>query len=508
MKLKLKTPLIFLFAFSLFLGCSDDDNGNQVTDNGTMAGIRKVTPATALPGNHVIINGVNFGSDEGAIKVMFDEEEAEIVAFSAGRIEAVVPPDTDEAGYAKIQLEVAGVLSNQYYFTYGFSQPSIASITDAHIGELVKISGTGFGNKPEHTTVTFGGADVELLSVADTLIQVNAPDLSGSISMDVQVKVGEKTSSVVTFTYLDDLYANPVVAQSLPDPTVIRAQDGMYYLYATEDIRNTPIMRSKDLVSWEQVGTAFTDETRPTFEPGGGLWAPDIQFINGQYVLYYSMSVWGGEWTCGIGVATSDSPEGPFTDHGKLFQSEDIGVQNSIDPNLVEDNGKKYLFWGSFRGIYMIEMNDDGLSVKEGAEKQQVAGTWFEGVNIHKRDNYYYMFASIGSCCEGINSTYQLVVGRSENLAGPYVNRSGTDMMVNGYTLVIDKNESFVGNGHSSEIVQDDAGNDWILYHGVRTSDPSGRVLMLDQIQWDEEGWPYITSGTPSTAAMAPVINN
>jgi len=132
----------------------------------------------------------------------------------------------------------------------------------------------------------------------------------------------------------DNYYNNPVVNYSLPDPTIIKADDGYFYLYATEDIRNTPIHRSKDLVKWELVGTAFTDATRPSFEPKGGLWAPDINYINGKYVLYYAMSVWGGEWTCGIGVATADKPEGPFTDHGKLFRSNEIGVQNSIDPFL------------------------------------------------------------------------------------------------------------------------------------------------------------------------------
>ena len=161
-------------------------------------------------------------------------------------------------------------------------------------------------------------------------------------------------------------YQNPVVNYSLPDPSVIKGEDGYYYLYATEDIRNLPIHRSKDLVEWEYVGTAFTKGTRPDFEPKGGLWAPDINQIGDKYVLYYSMSVWGGEWTCGIGCATADKPEGPFTDHGKMFRSNEINVQNSIDPFYIEDGGKKYLFWGSFRGIYGIELSDDGLSIKIG----------------------------------------------------------------------------------------------------------------------------------------------
>ena len=139
------------------------------------------------------------------------------------------------------------------------------------------------------------------------------------------------------------VYCNPVLAKSTPDPTVIQAPDGMFYLYATEDIHNIPIYKSPDLVNWTFVGTAFTDATRPTFEPKAGLWAPDINHIDGKYVLYYAMSRWGGEHTCGIGCAVADSPAGPFTDQGKLFRSNEIGVQNSIDPFYIEENGEKYL---------------------------------------------------------------------------------------------------------------------------------------------------------------------
>ena len=128
-----------------------------------------------------------------------------------------------------------------------------------------------------------------------------------------------------------NVYRNPVIDYSLPDPSVIEGDDGYYYLYATEDIRNLPIHRSKNLVDWEYVGTAFTDRTRPDFEPNGGLWAPDINKIGDKYVLYYSMSVWGGEWSCGIGCATADKPEGPFKDHGKMFRSDEINVQKIME---------------------------------------------------------------------------------------------------------------------------------------------------------------------------------
>lgn len=301
-------------------------------------------------------------------------------------------------------------------------------------------------------------------------------------------------------------YQNPVINTSLPDPTIIKTKDGSFYLYATENTRNIPIYKSDNLTDWTFTGTAFTNDTRPNFEPKGGLWAPDINYIKGKYVLYYSMSVWGGEWTCGIGVAVSDKPEGPFLDKGKLFQSKDIDVQNSIDQFYIEEKGKKYLFWGSFRGIYAIELDKDGLNLKPDATKKRIAGTAFEGTYIYKKGKYYYMFASIGSCCEGVKSTYQLVVGRSKSLFGPYVDKSGKDMMDNGYSVVIGSNSRFVGNGHCSEIVQDKKGNDWIFYHGVDVENPKGRVLLLDQVKWDKEGWPYIEGGSPSLSADKPVF--
>ncbi len=300
-----------------------------------------------------------------------------------------------------------------------------------------------------------------------------------------------------------NVYKNPIINCSLPDPTIIKAGDGNFYLYATESIRNTPIYKSSNLVDWQFVGTAFTDLTRPTFEREGRLWAPDINYINGMYVLYYSMSVWGGEWTCGIGVATSDKPEGPFIDHGKLFRSNEIDVQNSIDQCYIEEDGKKYLFWGSFSGIYYIELSDDGLSVKPGANKKQIAGTAYEGVNIHSRNGYYYMFASIGSCCEGLKSTYTTVVGRSDNLFGPYVDKQGKPMLSNNHEIVIQKNSSFVGTGHNSEIVQDNNGNDWIFYHAVSVANPKGRVLMMDRVRWDND-WPYVEGNSPSLEAAKP----
>ena len=284
----------------------------------------------------------------------------------------------------------------------------------------------------------------------------------------------------------------PVIDMSAPDPTVIRAEDGTFYLYATEDMRNVPIFHSANLVDWKLVGTAFTDNSRPKWLPKGGIWAPDIQRVGGKYHLYYAKSVWGGEWDAGIGVAVSNSPAGPFVDRGCMFTSKQIGIQNCIDPFYIEDGGEKYLFFGSFHGIYGVELTADGLHVKQGAKPREVAGTFMEATYIRRRGGYYYLFGSTGTCCEGARSTYRITIGRSKSLFGPYIDKAGQRLLDNHYNILLDKDDSVLGPGHNAGLITDDAGNDYMFYHGFKASDPdAGRVVWLSRIVW-ADGWPSV----------------
>ena len=117
-------------------------------------------------------------------------------------------------------------------------------------------------------------------------------------------------------------------------------------------------------------------------------------------------------------VATSDSPLGDFVNSKELLTKEDFG-SNCIDQFYYEEDNKKYMFVGSFNGIYVTELTDDGLSVKRNENgtptlKKQVCGKAFEGTNIYKKNGYYYLFASINNCCDGERSRYKVVVGRSQ----------------------------------------------------------------------------------------------
>jgi len=314
-------------------------------------------------------------------------------------------------------------------------------------------------------------------------------------------------------------YTNPIITfSSAADPTVIRTEEG-FYLYATQTNSYwIPIYFSKDLVNWEFKRSAFRNATKPKPDvlPGGGaFWAPEIRYINGKYVLYFSWAKWGDGSISYTAVATSDSPVGDFLNAKPLLITDDFG-SNCIDQFYYEEDKKKYMFVGSFNGIYVTELTDDGLSVKRGTDgkpvlKKQVCGRAFEGTNIYKKGKYYYLFASINNCCDGINSRYKVVVGRSENLLGPYVDRKGKDMLDNSWELVLEGDgETFFGPGHNSIIIQDDAGTDWMIYHSYvkENGTVGGRLGMLDRIVWSADGWPTIRKCVPSTSDLLPVFNN
>lgn len=310
-------------------------------------------------------------------------------------------------------------------------------------------------------------------------------------------------------------YSNPVYGSDFPDPTVQRALDGTFYAYAT----GCKCRKSTDLVNWTNVSGVID---RPTWNDSTkadgskdyySLWAADVNYVDGRYVCYYASALWGNGSRTGIGVAVGNTPT-RFTDKGKLFRSTEIGVKNSIDPCYVEEFDKKYLVWGSFNDICMVELTNDALAVKNftpinnpqsnGSWKRhpgvtKLAGGAFEGAMIYKRGKYYYLFCSVGSCCEGENSTYKTVVGRAQKLTGPYLNKQGGQMLSDNYTTIISGDSRWKGPGHNSEIITDDEGQTWLLYHSYdKNNNFNGRLMLLDKITWQND-WPVINSGHPSS---------
>jgi len=315
-------------------------------------------------------------------------------------------------------------------------------------------------------------------------------------------------------------YKNPVFEPDLADPTIIKSPDNWFYAYGTENYwdgkshRLVPVIKSRDLVNWEYVRDAF--DIKPTWKPGG-IWAPEITFHMGKFYMYYSLSTWGDQ-NAGIGLAISDTPEGPFIDQGKLFDSNEIGVFNSIDPSCFRHKGRTYLIWGSFGGgIHGIELSKNGKQTK--GQKFQIAGNSFEAAYIYQKGDFFYLFTSTSTCCEGEKSSYRVVAGRSEKFEGPYFTQSGQNLMdynnvwatplveqIHG--VVLQENAAIAGPGHNGQIITDDNGNDWFTYHGILRSNallPGGatrRPLFIDRIEWISD-WPVINRGNgPSYTYM------
>ena len=328
--------------------------------------------------------------------------------------------------------------------------------------------------------------------------------LAGAAGCSRSIPNGRSTTTAT------ETYRNPVFEPIFADPTAIRTDDGTYYAYATADdwrdgegYRLVPLVTSTDLVNWEYVGEAL--ESKPDWKESGGIWAPDISRYRGKYYLYYSYSTWGDP-NPGIGLAVADSPGGPFEDRGKLFTSDEIGVRNSIDPYFYLDDGTPYLFWGSFHGIYGVELTRDGLGVV--GDPFRIAGEMFEGAHVLKRDGSYYFFGSSGTCCEGMDSTYRVTVGRSDSLKGPYTDGKGSTLLNRRGRLVVEGTDHFVGPGHNT-VVKDGSGDYWTLYHAYE--DPNyylqstpRRALMADELVWSDDGFPHVPDRAPSRRAPVP----
>lgn len=332
-----------------------------------------------------------------------------------------------------------------------------------------------------------------------------------------------KLYALWTNAYMNPTYFGPHGA----DPHIIRHENS-FYIYVT----GGHIIKSDNMVNWEIVGNLFPESHPNWGTRGAGIWAPDIVKIGDKFMVYYSHSTWGDP-NPGIGVMSADHPEGPWIDHGKLFNSEEIGVPNSIDANVFVEDQNVYIIWGSFKGMYMTELTSDGLSLKNGVEyaknnKVHIAGfpannthnsRTYEGAYIIKKEDYYYLFLSTGDCCpqDAFTSSYNVVVSRSKNITGPYVDHLDRDMRGQnlGFSVVdgfIDHfGRSAFGPGHNSIIV-DDNNDFWIVYHSYFSDDGlkhNSRQIAIDKLLWDENDWPYVYDRKPSvTKQEVPYFNH
>ncbi len=293
------------------------------------------------------------------------------------------------------------------------------------------------------------------------------------------------------------------------DPTLIAAH-GQYYLFSTGD--QLGAKTSKDLRSWQAAPEVFTAATRPKWlaerVPGVmNLWAPDISFFGGKYHLYYSASTFGCNVSCIGHLTRAALDSGSWSDEGAVICSNqnrscDSGSRpdnwNAIDPNaIVDQSGKAWLSFGSFwGGIQLIELDASGA--RAGTEVQTIAARpsnsgALEAPTIVRRCGYYYLFTSWDACCKGADSTYNLRVGRSASVTGPYVDRDGKQLLNGGGSLVLQGGTRFRGPGHNAVLFTEDGA--YNAYHAYDADNRGDPVLRVSELAWDEDDWPV--SGGP-----------
>ena len=299
-----------------------------------------------------------------------------------------------------------------------------------------------------------------------------------------------------------------------PDPASVQAHDGSgYYVFATE--AGVSIRHSTDLKTWKKVGRVFdgaVPEWALKLVPGAdSIWAPDIQYANGKYWLYYSVSTFGSQRSV-IGLATNTTldvfnSDYRWEDRGLVVESfPEKNDYNAIDPAMfVDRDGRAYLFWGSYwTGIKAAELNAaTGKFSTSQPENVAVAGrldaapTSIEAAFVIRHDDSYYLFSSWDFCCAHEKSTYKVMVGRAKSPLGPYLDKAGKPLSEGGGTLLLMGDERWRGPGHNSVLQTKDG--DWLVYHVIDAKAPyRGRQLQIRPLNWTKDGWPQV--GEPLTA--------
>jgi arabinan endo-1,5-alpha-L-arabinosidase len=301
-------------------------------------------------------------------------------------------------------------------------------------------------------------------------------------------------------------FANPVIDSDFPDPAILRAKDGYYYVYATQTERdgrwiNLQVARSRDLVAWEPLGDALP--AKPAWASRTqDFWAPHVLEDDGLYFLYYSAkpdaALDDKERGLCLAVAWSDRPQGPFRDSGRPLLC-GPGFVN-IDPMAYDDpaTGKRLLYWGSgFEPIKVRELAADRKSFAPGSRTIELVRAddkidyhkLVEGAWIVRRGGWYYLFYSGDNCCgKGIH--YAVMVARSRSATGPFELRPEP---------ILAQDNKWIGPGHNS-VVEEPSGDSWIVYHAVDTNRRrtkatdeinTRRVMLIDRIVW-KDGWPVV----------------
>ncbi len=302
------------------------------------------------------------------------------------------------------------------------------------------------------------------------------------------------------------------------DPAIIKTDQG-YYVYST-DVRvagepkpGVMVRKSNDLINWTWVGQALAGIPQAALHwtNAVNLWAPDVIKVGNTYRMYYSASSFGSTQSA-IGLQTSPSPEGPWTDQGLVVKTagQEKDRLNAIDANpVVAADGKMWIVYGSFfDGIYIAPLDadtgklaQDGYGTRIAARDRATADGAVEGPYIiyNPTFNKYYLFVSYDSLFED----YNVRVARADSITGPYTDVNGMNMLatehlpqyevgtkiLGGYRF--SEGEGWIAPGHNS--VLQDGDNYYIVHHARGETDKNWPYLHVRKMLWTNDGWPVVS---------------
>jgi arabinan endo-1,5-alpha-L-arabinosidase len=286
------------------------------------------------------------------------------------------------------------------------------------------------------------------------------------------------------------------------DPSIIQASGSYYVFHSGPGIL---VKVSNDLMAFRAVGSVFDERPAWVAESvpdATDLWSPDIAFFGDAYQLYYAASSFGSDRSC-IGHATASAlDETPsFLDQGAIICSNvetNDDDWNAIDPSLIVTRDETpWLAFGSFgAGIQLVRLTaggrraDDAMYLLASRPDQ---GDALQASALIERGGYYYLFVSFDACCRGSESTHRLMVGRSRNITGPYLDRDQVPMLDGGGSLVLESGARFRGPGSNDVLF--DGSRVYNAYHAYDADNEGRATLRIAEMVFDRAGWPI--SGGP-----------
>ncbi|HKW29669.1 MAG TPA: arabinan endo-1,5-alpha-L-arabinosidase [Verrucomicrobiae bacterium] len=285
------------------------------------------------------------------------------------------------------------------------------------------------------------------------------------------------------------------------DPSAITKCKDEYWVFFTG--RGIPSYHSMDMIKWEHGPAVFTNAPAWTAKavPRNHwiyYWAPNIIRLGDRYLLYYAVSSFGRNDSA-IGLATNPTldPADPgfkWSDQGLVVQSTSKDDFNAIDPAASLDaQGRLWLAFGSFwSGIKLVQLDPGtGKRITPNSPMYSLAfNDSIEASYIYHHRGFYYLFVNWGLCCRGTNSTYEIRVGRSRQITGPYLDKGGADLVTGGGSSFLSTHAPFIGPGQSG--VFSENGVDWFSCHFYNGLDHGQSMLAILPLGWDTNGWPEI----------------